>query len=404
MLDGKFEQLPRNAWKPFGDGARACIGRAFAEQEMMIVVPLILQRFSLKMADPSYDLSMIPLYENRTNLLLIQAIEIKATLTVKPDGFRIKVRRRPGKSDYVGLPGGGISLESPAMTQNATPTPVGQQGETPMLILYGSNAGTCKSFAEDLQTSGHRYGLDADIKTLDDVTHHLPVDRPIVIVCPSYEGKPADNAKNFVAWLEANAGDSSKLKGLRYTVFGVGNSEWASTFHRVPKLINDCLAQAGAERFYEVGFTDVRSDLVGPWEKWTEGLWTKLRAVTGTKEEIKDDGLQLTIDKSSVSSSLGEDEMTFGTVRLNKEIAGTEVGPAKRHLELELAEGQTYESGTCEKTRHQLIALEKLTLTGDYLVVLPHNNVDTIRRVLSRFELHGDDLLTLSGTKKAFLV
>ena len=61
MLDGKFEQLPRNAWKPFGDGVRACIGRSFAEQEMMIVVPLILQRFLPRMADPHYDLSMSPL-------------------------------------------------------------------------------------------------------------------------------------------------------------------------------------------------------------------------------------------------------------------------------------------------------------------------------------------------------
>lgn len=367
MLDGKFEQLPRNAWKPFGDGARACIGRTFAEQEMMIVVPLILQRFSPRMADPSYDL------------------KIKATLTVKPDGFRMKVCRRPGKSDYVGLPGGGSSLAGPAMTQKSALASDGQRRETPMLILYGSNAGTCKSFAEDLQTSGHRYGLDADIKTLDNATDHLPVDRSVVIICPSYEGKPADNAKNFVAWLEANADNSSKLKGLRYTVFGVGNSEWASTFHRVPKLINDLLAQTGAERFYEAGFTDVRSDLVGPWEKWTEGLWTKLRTLTGTKEEIKDEALKLTIGKSTVPSSLGEKDMTFGTVRLNKEIAGTEVGPAKRHLELELAEGQTYES-------------------GDYLTVLPYNNVDTIRRVLSRFELQGDDLLTLSGTKKAFLI
>ncbi|KAL8822904.1 MAG: hypothetical protein Q9191_006369, partial [Dirinaria sp. TL-2023a] len=367
MLDGKFEQLPRNAWKPFGDGARACIGRAFAEQEMMIIVTLILQRFSPRMADPSYDL------------------KIKATLTVKPDEFRIKVRRRPGKSDYVGLPGGGSSLASPAANQKTTPTPARQGEESPMLVLYGSNAGTCKSFAEDLQASGHRCGLDADIKTLDDATDHLPMDRPVVIVSPSYEGKPADNAKNFVAWLEANAGNSSKLKGLRYTVFGVGNSEWASTFHRVPKLINDLLAQQGAERILEAGFTDVQSDLVGPWEKWTEELWAKLRAVTGAKKEIKDDGLKLTIDKSTAASSLGENEMTFGTVRLNKEIAGTEVGPAKRHLELDLPEGQTYEA-------------------GDYLVVLPYNNVDTIRRVLSRFELHGDDLLTLSGTRKSFLM
>ena len=55
MLD--FEKVPQDAWRPFGTGIRACIGRAFAEQEMLLNVALILQRFQVEMADPTYDLS-----------------------------------------------------------------------------------------------------------------------------------------------------------------------------------------------------------------------------------------------------------------------------------------------------------------------------------------------------------
>lgn len=62
LLDGKWEKLPRNAWKPFGNGARACIGRSFAEQEMLMNVALILQRFQVQLADPSYDLRNYPRY------------------------------------------------------------------------------------------------------------------------------------------------------------------------------------------------------------------------------------------------------------------------------------------------------------------------------------------------------
>jgi cytochrome P450/NADPH-cytochrome P450 reductase len=40
----------------FGDGMRACIGRTFAEQEMIMVVALILQKFQVELADPGYDL------------------------------------------------------------------------------------------------------------------------------------------------------------------------------------------------------------------------------------------------------------------------------------------------------------------------------------------------------------
>ena len=56
MLNGGFEKIPSTAWRPFGDGERACIGRAFAEQEMLINVALILQRFQVEMADPDYQL------------------------------------------------------------------------------------------------------------------------------------------------------------------------------------------------------------------------------------------------------------------------------------------------------------------------------------------------------------
>lgn len=38
MLDEEFKRLPPNAWKPFGNGKRGCIGRAFAWQEALLVI------------------------------------------------------------------------------------------------------------------------------------------------------------------------------------------------------------------------------------------------------------------------------------------------------------------------------------------------------------------------------
>ena len=62
FLNGGWEALPKNAFKAFGDGDRACIGRGFTEQEMILTVALILQKFQVEMADPSYNLSKCPLY------------------------------------------------------------------------------------------------------------------------------------------------------------------------------------------------------------------------------------------------------------------------------------------------------------------------------------------------------
>lgn len=68
-------RIPAHAYKPFGNGSRSCIGRMFAVMEAKLALALLVQRFEF--IDPDgYRLS------------------VKETLTLKPDGFRIRVRRR----------------------------------------------------------------------------------------------------------------------------------------------------------------------------------------------------------------------------------------------------------------------------------------------------------------------
>ena len=49
FLDGKADNY---AWIPFGGGVRRCIGAAFAEYEMRIVLRAILERAELSAPDP----------------------------------------------------------------------------------------------------------------------------------------------------------------------------------------------------------------------------------------------------------------------------------------------------------------------------------------------------------------
>ena len=71
----KEAALPPNAYKPFGNGQRACIGRQFALQEATLVIGMILQRFKL-IDHTRYEL------------------KIKETLTMKPTtSNRVRLRR-----------------------------------------------------------------------------------------------------------------------------------------------------------------------------------------------------------------------------------------------------------------------------------------------------------------------
>ena len=55
--------------------------------------------------------------------------------------------------------------------------------------------------------------------------------------------EPADNAAQFVGWLQSLPADGADglLKGVHYAVFGCGNREWARTYQRIPILCDQIL-------------------------------------------------------------------------------------------------------------------------------------------------------------------
>lgn len=252
-----------------------------------------------------------------------------------------------------------------------------------MTILYGSNAGTCKSFAEDMQTNAPRYGFEATVTTLDTATENVPTNQPVIIIEPSYEGKPADNASKFTAWLERNA-DAKLFNGLKYAVFGVGNSDWTHTFHRVPKLTDELLENMGGERCLPFGSVDVKEDIMGPWEEWQEKIWTVLRQTYGQTSKIATNELKAEISAPKFAALLGSTGINCGIVKVNKDLSTGDVGFVKKHIEVELPVGTSYRA-------------------GDYMAVLPLNNRTTVKRILKHFRLSPDDDVAISGTNKAFL-
>jgi cytochrome P450/NADPH-cytochrome P450 reductase len=276
---------------------------------------------------------------------------MKSTLTVKPEGFKIKVNRRQGRNQMVGVPGEFQAAAEKASNdrQKTVNASLGQEkvGQV-LLILYGSNAGTCKYLAEDLETAARDRGFSPTVKTMDEGTEQLSKDVPVAIITPSYEGKPADNARNFVAWLEA--GKPNSLNDVQFAVFGTGNSEWVSTFYRIPKLVDEVMPKLGAERVIPAKFVDVKEDLVGPWEDWRDEL---LASFSGDSKSASASAseLEVTIEKPETADILAGDKVSTGLVKENRQIAGPQVGSAKRHMEIELPEGVTYEPGGMSEKR-----------------------------------------------------
>lgn len=117
----------------------------------------------------------------------------------------------------------------------------------PLLILYGSDTGTAEGVARELADTAGMHGVRTETAPLNDRIGKLPKEGALLIITSSYNGKPPSNAGQFVQWLEEVK--PGELEGVRYAVFGCGDHNWAATYQAVPRLIDEKLAEKGAERF-----------------------------------------------------------------------------------------------------------------------------------------------------------
>ncbi|GME31782.1 hypothetical protein Trco_000025 [Neofusicoccum parvum] len=299
MLDENFKQLPSNSWKPFGNGMRACIGRAFAWQEALLVMVLLLQNFEFEMADPSYEL------------------QVKETLTIKPDGFEIfaSLRRHHSPTELLSaLSGSGSAATNNHANGKATSNQANDDTpKKPMTILYGSNSGSCEALARRLAGDAAAKGFSAKtVAALDAATENLPKDQPVIIITASYDGQPAENAGKFVSWLESLK--EAQLKDVSYAVFGCGHRDWTTTLYRIPKLIDERLDAVGAKRLTQIGFADSAvSDMFSDLEEWGDtALWPALvqpGQVSSTDSDMIHSLLQIEVSeprRSKIYANLAE--------------------------------------------------------------------------------------------------
>ena len=333
--------------KPFGNGQRACIGRQFAMTEATLVLGMILQRFRL-VDHTRYQL------------------KIKESLTIKPEGLMMRVKLRP---DVVR--GSGVSVAARPAPKKAAPKKAAKSHGTKLTVLFGSNMGTAEELARSIADSGEAQGFETTLAGLDDHAGKLPTEGAVAIVCASYNGGPPDNAGAFIKSLREAAPGS--LAGVRYTVFGCGNRDWASTYQAIPRQIDELLAAKGAERIYVRGEGDAKEDLDGHFQAWNEPLLPALADKLGVTLEADAGAAQeplyqvQAVDKPPVNPIIGGTGALPMRVLANRELQKPDAsGRSTRHIEVLLPDGVSYRA-------------------GDHLSIVPQNAAALVERALRRF-------------------
>ncbi|WAL69343.1 cytochrome P450 [Amycolatopsis cynarae] len=334
-----------HAFKPFGTGERACIGRQFALHEATMLLGMLVHRYRL-VDHADYRL------------------HVKQSLTIKPDGFTLGLVRRTAADRTVSPATTAPSATAPE-PDSGLPTRV-RQG-TGVLLLHGSNYGTCRDFSQRLADAAEELGCETTVAPLDDHLGALPTDCPVVITAASYNGQPTDDAAAFVRWLgEAEPGAAD---GVTYAVLGVGDRNWSATYQRIPTLIDERLAALGGTRLLDRAEGDASGDLTGAVGSFTERLRTALLehagdpATAGAAPEPRDDAAYTVteITGGPLDAAAARHGMVPMTVTEVASLTDPAYPRVKRFVRLALPDGVTYR-------------------TADHLTVLPANDPALVER------------------------
>jgi len=177
-----------------------------------MVTAMILQNFDLRLDDPSYTL------------------RLKQTLTIKPKDMYIRATLRKSidatKLDQrIHSSGADMTQPPAAVTNGSIRKSASTDGPEPLLVLFGSNTGTCQAFAQRIASDAATRGFNPVVMDMDSAVQKLPKGVPVVVVTSSYEGQPPDNAARFMEWLQSS--EAGALDGVNFVVFGCGHSKSA---------------------------------------------------------------------------------------------------------------------------------------------------------------------------------
>lgn len=352
--------LPQNeaqhhphAYKPFGNGERACIGRQFAMVEAKIAMAMLLRRFSV--SDPhGYRL------------------KIKETLSIKPDNFFMRVRLR-GSHERLSI------VANAPVPEDVPVAAVAGTGKR-FSVVYGSSLGTAREIAEEIAERARVDGFEVAVRAMDESLRSgaEPEDKVIVVVTATYNGRAPDSALAVERALDAGQFDGADWSGATFAVLGIGNSQWPN-YQNFPKRIDAAIEATGATRLVARAEADGQADFDGAVGGFVRDLWRALGAAEPSAAQ--GGGLSLvTVDGSATRAAALPEHAQRLTVIANDELVRSADGlwdfaiepprPSTRLIRLRLPEGQSYR-------------------TGDHIAVYAHNRPELVERALSRLGLDG---------------
>ncbi len=358
-----------HAYKPFGNGVRACIGRQFAMVEAKLALAMLLQKFAIS---------------DRRDYRLT----IKETLSIKPDDFTMRIDARAPHSRLVapahaGAAGSGLTPAQALASARATESVAGAGRR--LSVIWGSSLGTARDIAEEIAERAEADGFEVRVRSLDDSLGTLPEDRVVVVVTATYNGKAPDSSVKAEAALDAGEFDAARWPETKFAVLGIGSSNWPN-YQAFPKRVDAAFEATGAQRLVALGQADTEGDFDAQVGAFLTALWTALGAKGGAAKAA---GLSLTmVDNRDARAAVLPDQAMPFEIIANTELVTPLVGlerprASTRLIRIALPEGVSY-------------------ATGDHVAIYAKNPKPQADLAIERLGVPGAAQLVLSGASGRF--
>ncbi|XP_068945250.1 S-adenosyl-L-methionine-dependent tRNA 4-demethylwyosine synthase TYW1-like [Petaurus breviceps papuanus] len=209
-----------------------------------------------------FYMPLISLWVNRFYVYLGLAFGVSLCICIQVVTKKLG-DRSAGKSSLQRAPSAPV-----APVANGTTSPQKKESHVSgVKIFYASQTGTAKGFAASLAKEVTAVGLPVVVINLKeyDPDDHLGEEVTsknicVFLVATYADGQPPDSAEWFCKWLQEASNDfrfgKTYLKGMRYAVFGLGNSVYESNFNKVGKNIDRWLWLLSARRVMTCGEGD----------------------------------------------------------------------------------------------------------------------------------------------------
>jgi len=161
-----------------------------------------------------------------------------------------------------------------------------------IVVFFGSQTGTAEEFARRLAKHSRLYGLktlvvDPEEIDLEDIPKlsEIPNALAVFIMATYGEGDPTDNAQELYDQMQS---DSWDLKGLKYSVFGLGNKTYEH-FNEMGIYFDKRLEELQGSRLLEMGVGDDDGNIEEDFVTWMNKFWPvvcEFYGISATEQEV----------------------------------------------------------------------------------------------------------------------